>query len=90
MRIIRISEELNCPFHRLFQLCIFICYCTKKTTISIHYSSRKDRLFIYLAPIFHWKTQPASVFNHAMPYEKLRICLNYTAHSTREGCNFIC
>ncbi|EFO18506.2 hypothetical protein LOAG_09989 [Loa loa] len=49
---------------------------------------RKDRLFIYLAPVFHWKTQPISVFNHAMPYEKLRICLNYTAQSMYEGSNF--
>ncbi|VDK67907.1 unnamed protein product [Litomosoides sigmodontis] len=49
---------------------------------------RKDRLFIYLAPVFHWKTQPTSSFNHAMPYEKLRICLNYTAQSSHEGPNF--
>ncbi|OZC11544.1 hypothetical protein X798_01402 [Onchocerca flexuosa] len=49
---------------------------------------RKDRLFIYLAPIFHWKTQPTSVFNHTMPYEKLKICLNYTAQSMSEGLNF--
>uniref|UniRef100_A0A915PC55 Uncharacterized protein n=1 Tax=Setaria digitata TaxID=48799 RepID=A0A915PC55_9BILA len=42
---------------------------------------RKDRLFISLAPVFHWKTQPLSVFNHAMPHEKLRICLNYTAQA---------
>ncbi|CAG9539588.1 unnamed protein product [Cercopithifilaria johnstoni] len=49
---------------------------------------RKDRLFIYLAPVFHWKTQPTSLFNHAMPYEKLRICLNYTAQSSYEGSNF--
>lgn len=44
--------------------------------------ARKDRLFIHLAPVFHWKTQPVSVFNHAMPYEKLRICLDYTAQMT--------
>ncbi|EJW79527.1 hypothetical protein WUBG_09563 [Wuchereria bancrofti] len=49
---------------------------------------RKDRLFIYLAPVFHWKTQPISVFNHAMSYEKLRICLNYTAQCECEGSNF--
>lgn len=50
---------------------------------------RKDRLFIHLAPVFHWKTQPVSVFNHAMPYEKLRICLNYTAQSQCEERKFI-
>ncbi|MCP9259229.1 Major sperm protein [Dirofilaria immitis] len=49
---------------------------------------RKDRLFIYLAPVFHWKTQPVSIFNHTMPYEKLRICLNYTAQNICEGLNF--
>ncbi|VDM93769.1 unnamed protein product [Onchocerca ochengi] len=54
----------------------------------IRCSPRKDRLFIYLAPIFHWKTQPTSVFNHTMPYETLKICLNYTAQSMSEGLNF--
>ncbi|VBB28872.1 unnamed protein product [Acanthocheilonema viteae] len=73
---------------------------TNSTTITVYrrptnafkvdedYPPRKDRLFIYLAPIFHWKTQPTSVFNHTMPYEKLRICLNYTAQSTCEGSTF--
>ncbi|VDK19795.1 unnamed protein product [Anisakis simplex] len=40
---------------------------------------RKDRLFIYVAPVFSWTTEPASLFNHTMPYEKLRVCLEYTA-----------
>uniref|UniRef100_A0A0R3RWM0 Uncharacterized protein n=1 Tax=Elaeophora elaphi TaxID=1147741 RepID=A0A0R3RWM0_9BILA len=73
---------------------------TNSTTITVYrrptsafkadedYPPRKDRLFIYLAPILHWKTQPISVFNHAMPYEKLRICLNYTAQNACEGSNF--
>ncbi|CAG9539587.1 unnamed protein product [Cercopithifilaria johnstoni] len=73
---------------------------TNSTTITVYrrptnafkvdedYPPRKDRLFIYLAPVFHWKTQPTSLFNHAMPYEKLRICLNYTAQSSYEGSNF--
>uniref|UniRef100_A0A183D2W0 Tick transposon n=1 Tax=Gongylonema pulchrum TaxID=637853 RepID=A0A183D2W0_9BILA len=53
------------------------------------YPPRKDRLFIYLAPLFHWKTQPASVFSHAMPCEKLRICLEYTATEiTKDRCLF--
>ncbi|KHN78030.1 hypothetical protein Tcan_09623 [Toxocara canis] len=51
---------------------------------------RKDRLFIYLAPIFNWTTEPASLFNHTMPYEKLRVCLEYTAQpldETRVRCS---
>uniref|UniRef100_A0A915BP40 Major sperm protein n=1 Tax=Parascaris univalens TaxID=6257 RepID=A0A915BP40_PARUN len=46
---------------------------------------RKDRLFIYLAPLFSWTTEPASLFNHTMPYEKLRVCLEYTAQSVEES-----
>uniref|UniRef100_A0A7E4UQW9 MSP domain-containing protein n=1 Tax=Panagrellus redivivus TaxID=6233 RepID=A0A7E4UQW9_PANRE len=40
---------------------------------------RKDRCFIYIAPCFGWNTEPSSVFTHDMPFEKLRICLEYTA-----------
>uniref|UniRef100_A0A0M3HVV2 MSP domain-containing protein n=1 Tax=Ascaris lumbricoides TaxID=6252 RepID=A0A0M3HVV2_ASCLU len=46
---------------------------------------RKDRLFIYLAPLFSWTIEPASLFNHTMPYEKLRVCLEYTAQSIDES-----
>lgn len=84
---IKRTELSFLSFISTFRFLLVVLYNLHSSLISC--SPRKDRLFIYLAPVFHWKTQPTSVFNHALPYEKLRICLNYTAQSSREGRKFI-
>ncbi|KAE9414894.1 hypothetical protein Angca_001685 [Angiostrongylus cantonensis] len=53
------------------------CFCDEQQPS--HWNTpRKDKLFILLAPLFSFNIAPESLFHHENPYEKLRICLEYT------------
>ncbi|KJH46115.1 hypothetical protein DICVIV_07805 [Dictyocaulus viviparus] len=53
------------------------CFCDEQQPS--HWNTpRKDKLFVLLAPLFSFNIAPESLFHHENPYEKLRICLEYT------------
>lgn len=46
---------------------------------------KKDRLFVLLAPAHSFSIPPATYFHSEMGYEKLRVCLEFTAEAPQES-----